>query len=46
MGYELFMRYFVTPRYVQIEKELLEIFISQFGSLPVANKIPKRMLLQ
>ncbi|MDO9549139.1 MAG: hypothetical protein Q7J65_09275 [Candidatus Marinimicrobia bacterium] len=45
-GYELFMRYFVTSKYVQIEKELLEIFLSQFGSLPVANKLPKRILLQ
>jgi len=38
-GYKLFMRYFATPQYVQVEKELLEIFLSQFGSLPVANKL-------
>ncbi len=44
--YGLFVRHFATPKYVQVEKELLEIFLSQFGSLPVANKIPKRVLLQ
>jgi len=43
---KLFIRHFATPKYVQVEKELLEIFLFQFGSLPVANKLPRRIFLQ
>ncbi len=35
----IFLRYFATPVYVYVEKELLDSFISQFGSLPIANKL-------
>jgi len=40
-GQELFIRYFGTTQYVQIEEELLRQFRDTFGSLPVANKLPK-----
>ncbi|MCG2760662.1 MAG: hypothetical protein L6407_05570 [Candidatus Delongbacteria bacterium] len=35
----VFLRYFATLEYVYAEKELLERFISQLGSLPIANKL-------
>ncbi|HDY67229.1 MAG TPA: hypothetical protein ENH85_05500 [Candidatus Scalindua sp.] len=41
-SYELFIRYFATYRYIQVEEELLVRFMDKFGSLPVANKCPKR----
>ncbi len=39
---EMFIRYYTTPKYIQVERELLERFFVQYGSLPIANKLPKR----
>ena len=40
-SHELFIRYFATYQYIQVEKELLRLFLDKFGALPVANKLPK-----
>jgi len=40
---ESFVRYFPTSEYVQVEKELLKRFLDQFGSLPIANKLPNKI---
>jgi len=40
--YDLLIRYFTTENYIRIEKELLLDFKDKFGSLPIANKIPKK----
>jgi len=36
---KLFIRYFATSKYAQVEEELLRQFLDKFGSLPVANKL-------
>lgn len=41
-SHELFIRYFVTHQHIQVEEELLRRFRDTCGSLPVANKLPKR----
>lgn len=41
-NHELFIRYFATHQHIQVEEELLRQFRDTCGSLPVANKLPKR----
>ncbi len=37
-GFDLFVRYFLTKNYVQVEKELLKHFKKTYGELPKANR--------
>lgn len=38
-GSDLFVRYFLTKNYVQVEKELLKHFKKTYGELPKANRL-------